>query len=56
MMRKGSAAITPGVANIQLLEAIEPDQYATRDELMKAVWTAIAAALPEEMKPLTESV
>jgi 1-acyl-sn-glycerol-3-phosphate acyltransferase len=54
MMRKGSAAITPGVAHIQLLEPIEPSQYATRDELMKAVWAVIATALPEEMKPFTE--
>ena len=54
MMRKGSAAITPGVARIQLLEAIEPNRYATRDELMKAVWAAIAAALPAEMKPVAD--
>ena len=52
MMRKGSAAITPGVAHIQLLKAIEPSQYATRDELMKAVWMAIAEALPDGMKPV----
>ena len=56
MMRKGSSAITPGLARIQLLKAIEPSQYATRDELMKAVWMAIAATLPEEMKPLVETV
>lgn len=55
MMRKGSAAITPGVARIQLLEAIEPSRYATRDELMKAVWAAIAAALPAEMKPVADA-
>jgi 1-acyl-sn-glycerol-3-phosphate acyltransferase len=55
MMRKGSYAITPGVARIQLLEAIEPSQYATRDDLMKAVWAEIAAALPDEMKPLADA-
>jgi 1-acyl-sn-glycerol-3-phosphate acyltransferase len=55
MMRKGSAAITPGVARIQLLEAIEPSRYATRDDLMKAVWAAIAEALPMEMKPLADA-
>ncbi len=55
MMRKGSAAITPGVARIRLLEVIEPSRYATRDELMKAVWAAIAAALPAEMKPLADT-
>ncbi len=52
MMRKGSSAITPGVARVQLLEAIDPAQYGTREELMAAVRAAIADALPEEMKPL----
>jgi 1-acyl-sn-glycerol-3-phosphate acyltransferase len=51
MMRKGSNAITPGVARVQLLPAIEPSDYATRDELMRAVRNAIAEALPAEMKP-----
>ena len=52
MMRKGSAAITPGLARVQLLPAIDPSQFATRDELIAAVRGAIAEALPEEMKPL----
>jgi 1-acyl-sn-glycerol-3-phosphate acyltransferase len=51
MMRKGSYAITPGLARIQLLPAIEPSEYATREELMSAVRCAIAEALPPEMKP-----
>jgi 1-acyl-sn-glycerol-3-phosphate acyltransferase len=51
MMRKGSAAITPGVARIQMLEAIDPKGFGTREELMAAVRGAIAAALPEEMRP-----
>ena len=51
MMRKGSIAITPGVARVQLLPAIEPSLYETREELLKAVRKAIADALPEEMKP-----
>jgi 1-acyl-sn-glycerol-3-phosphate acyltransferase len=51
MMRKGSIAITPGLARVQLLPAIEPSLYATREELLKAVRKAIADALPEEMKP-----
>jgi 1-acyl-sn-glycerol-3-phosphate acyltransferase len=51
MMRKGSIAITPGVAHVQLLPAIEPAQYETREELLKAVRKAIADALPDEMKP-----
>jgi len=52
LMRKGSAAITPGSAKIQMLAAINPAAYTTREELMAAVRTAIAAALPEEMRPL----
>jgi 1-acyl-sn-glycerol-3-phosphate acyltransferase len=51
MMRKGSNAITPGLAKIQLLPAIEPSNYATREELLQAVRNAIAEALPPEMKP-----
>jgi 1-acyl-sn-glycerol-3-phosphate acyltransferase len=51
MMRKHSAAITPGVARVQILPAIDPAGYATRDELMHAAHAAIAAALPEEMRP-----
>ncbi len=53
MMRKGSSAITPGVARIQMLKAIDPAQYETREDLMAAVRAAIAAALPAEMQPLT---
>lgn len=51
MMRKGSYAIAPGLARIQLLPVIEPSDYATREELQLAVWNAIAEALPPEMKP-----
>jgi 1-acyl-sn-glycerol-3-phosphate acyltransferase len=51
MMRKGSNAIVPGVARIRLLQAIEPSNYTTREELMRAVRDAIAEALPTEMKP-----
>jgi 1-acyl-sn-glycerol-3-phosphate acyltransferase len=52
MMRKGSAAITPGVARVQMLGAIYPGDYGTREEMMAAVCGAIAEALPEGMKPL----
>jgi 1-acyl-sn-glycerol-3-phosphate acyltransferase len=52
MMRKGSWAITPGVAKVELLPAIEPSQFATREELLRGVRAAIAEALPEEMRPL----
>jgi 1-acyl-sn-glycerol-3-phosphate acyltransferase len=51
MMRKGSNAITPGLARISVLPAIEPSKYETREELMAAVRSAIAEALPPEMQP-----
>lgn len=51
MMRKGSYAIRPGLARLQVLPAIEPSKYETREELMLAVRSAIAEALPAEMKP-----
>jgi 1-acyl-sn-glycerol-3-phosphate acyltransferase len=52
MMRKHSAAITPGVARIQFLPPVDPAKYTTRDELMQAVRASMIAALPEEMRPL----
>jgi 1-acyl-sn-glycerol-3-phosphate acyltransferase len=52
MMRKGSYAITPGLARIHVLPVVEPSKYETREELMLAVRRAIADALPVEMKPL----
>jgi 1-acyl-sn-glycerol-3-phosphate acyltransferase len=51
MMRKHSAAVTPGVAKVQMLRAINPAGYKTRDELMRAARAAMIAALPEEMRP-----
>jgi 1-acyl-sn-glycerol-3-phosphate acyltransferase len=51
MMRKGSAAITPGVVRVRLLPVIEPSEFQTREDLLRAVRAEIAAALPEEMKP-----
>jgi 1-acyl-sn-glycerol-3-phosphate acyltransferase len=52
MMSKGSTLVTPGVATIEMLPVIEPGNYGSREELMAAVHAAIAAALPNEMKPL----
>jgi len=50
MMHKGSAAIEPGVARVEMLEAIWPKDFATREELMAAVRARMIAALPEEMR------
>jgi 1-acyl-sn-glycerol-3-phosphate acyltransferase len=55
MMRKGSAAIAPGLARVQFLPVIEASEYATREELIRAVRDAIAAALPDEMKPVVSA-
>ena len=52
MMGKGSVWITPGVARVQMLAAINPAEYSTREDLMRAVHEALAMALPDEMKPL----
>lgn len=52
MMRKGSVGITPGVARVRFLPVIEPSQFASREETLRAVRTAIAEALPEEMRPM----
>jgi 1-acyl-sn-glycerol-3-phosphate acyltransferase len=51
MMHKGSNAIVPGLARIRVLPAIEPSKYETREELIEAVRSAIADALPPEMQP-----
>lgn len=51
MMQKGSAAIHPGLARIQILSPIESAAYGRREDLMQAVRKAIAEALPLEMKP-----
>ena len=51
MMRKGSVAITSGLARVQILSPIESTSYATREELIQAVRKAIADALPPDMRP-----
>jgi 1-acyl-sn-glycerol-3-phosphate acyltransferase len=52
MMHKGSLAVRPGVARVQLLAPMDRASYASRDDLMLAVRAAIANALPPEMQPL----
>jgi 1-acyl-sn-glycerol-3-phosphate acyltransferase len=51
LMPKGTAKIRRGLVRVQMLPAICPRQFATREELMGAVRAAIAAALPDDMKP-----
>lgn len=52
MMGKGSMAITPGLARLRFLPVIEPSAFVNREETLRAVRTAIAEALPEEMQPV----
>jgi 1-acyl-sn-glycerol-3-phosphate acyltransferase len=52
MMRKGSAAILPGVARVEMLPVIEPKDFENREDLLRTVRARIAEALPERMKPL----
>ena len=52
LLRKGSAAIHPGLVTLTYLPLIDPKKFATREALMHAVHTAIAQALPPELKPL----
>ena len=51
LMPKGSARIRRGTVQVQMLSPLWPREFATREELMAAARTAIAAALPEEMRP-----
>jgi 1-acyl-sn-glycerol-3-phosphate acyltransferase len=51
MMKKGSLAIRPGVARVQMLGAMDPADYETREDLMRAARETIAEALPNEMRP-----
>ena len=50
MMKKGSVRVFPGVAEIVFHPPLEPRDFATRDDLMAAVRTAIASGLPEWMR------
>ena len=50
MMAKGSARVRPGTAYITFHEALDPGQFAGRDELTEAVRVAIASGLPEWMR------
>lgn len=52
MMEKGSWKIKPGVARVEVLDAIDPAAFETREELMEAVRRAMIQALPPEMKPI----
>lgn len=50
MMAKGKQRIYPGTAHIVFHPPIYPGNFATREELLAAVRTAIASGLPEWMR------
>ncbi len=50
MMAKGSLRIKPGTARIVFHTPLYPRSFATREELMNAVRSAIASGLPEWMR------
>jgi 1-acyl-sn-glycerol-3-phosphate acyltransferase len=50
MLRKGSLRIHRGDAHVIFHPAVDPADYATREELMSAVRAAIASGLPEWMR------
>ena len=51
MMAKGSLRIHPGTAHVTFHAPIYPSDFATREDLLKAVREAIASGLPEWMRP-----
>jgi 1-acyl-sn-glycerol-3-phosphate acyltransferase len=50
MLRKGSFRIHPGEAHVVFHDPIDPNAFATREELTQAVRAAIASGLPEWMR------
>lgn len=50
MMRKGSLRIFPSTASVTFHPPIHPADHPTREDLMAAVRTAIASALPPELR------
>lgn len=52
LMRKHSAVIRSGVAKVQVLRAMDPGQFESREELMLAVREKMIKALPEDMRPV----
>jgi len=49
MMKKGSLRIYPGTAHVIFHAPLDPKDYATREDLMAAVRSAVESGLPEWM-------
>jgi 1-acyl-sn-glycerol-3-phosphate acyltransferase len=50
MMKKGSVKVVPGKAHLVFHAPLIPGDYATREDLMAAVYSVIASALPDWMR------
>jgi len=50
MMGKGSLRVIPGTAHIVFHQPLDPKDFATREDLMQAMRSAIASGLPEWMR------
>jgi 1-acyl-sn-glycerol-3-phosphate acyltransferase len=50
MMKKGSVKVFPGTAHLVFHAPLNPGDYATREDLMAAVYSVIASALPDWMR------
>ena len=50
MMAKGSLRVRPGTAHIVFHTPLDPNAFATREDLMEAMRAAIASGLPEWMR------
>ncbi len=48
---KGSYRIRPGVVRVEFLPVIEAASFASREDLMQAVYASVAGALPPGMQP-----
>ncbi len=55
MMKKGSAAVTPGTVHIRFLPPVHPAGYPRRNDIHDAVRASILAALPPHMHPLAST-
>lgn len=56
MLRKGSAAVHPGIVHIRFQPAIKPAAYPRRNDLVAAVRASILEALPLYMHPVGNEI
>ncbi len=52
LLAKESLWLRPGTVEVRLLPPVDPAAFTSREELMRAVRTSLAEALPAEMQPV----